>query len=63
VGALTARERQIALLASRGLASNDIAARLHLSIRTVETHLGRVYHKLGIEGRRGLADALEAEPG
>jgi len=58
VGVLTSRERQIATLASSGLASQDIAARLHLSTRTVETHLGRVYHKLGIEGRHALADAL-----
>jgi DNA-binding CsgD family transcriptional regulator/tetratricopeptide (TPR) repeat protein len=63
VGALTTRERQIAVLASRGLASPDIAARLHLSTRTVETHLGRVYHKLRIDGRRGLAKALGTEAG
>jgi DNA-binding CsgD family transcriptional regulator len=58
VGVLTPRERQIALLAARGLPSHDIAAKLHLSTRTVETHLGRAYHKLGVEGRQGLADAL-----
>jgi DNA-binding CsgD family transcriptional regulator len=60
VGVLTPRERQIAELAARGLASHDIAAKLHLSTRTVETHLGRAYHKLGIGGRPGLAEALEA---
>jgi DNA-binding CsgD family transcriptional regulator len=58
VGALTAREREIATLASRGLVTQDIADRLHLSVRTVETHLGRVYRKLGIDGRAALADAL-----
>ncbi len=57
-GALTAREAEIAALAARGLPTADIAARLHLSTRTVETHLGRVYRKLGIDRRSRLADAL-----
>ena len=60
VGALTAREAEIASLAARGLPSAEIAARLHLSTRTVETHLGRVYRKLGIDGRGRLAEALGA---
>jgi DNA-binding CsgD family transcriptional regulator len=55
---LTAREAEIAALAARGLPTADIAARLHLSTRTVETHLGRVYRKLGIDRRSRLADAL-----
>jgi len=59
VGALTPREREIALLAGRGLPTGEIASRLHLSDRTVETHLGRVYRKLGIDGRSGLARALQ----
>ncbi len=29
-----------------------------MSVRTVETHLSRSYHKLGVEGRYGLASAL-----
>jgi DNA-binding CsgD family transcriptional regulator len=51
---LTRREREIAALAASGLRSGEIAERLHLSVRTVDTHLGRVYRKLGIEGRDEL---------
>ena len=59
VGAeLTARERQIALLAARGRTSPEIAEELYLSVRTVDTHLSRVYRKLMIEGRHQLAEAL-----
>ncbi|MEU2159302.1 helix-turn-helix transcriptional regulator [Streptomyces sp. NPDC019396] len=56
---MTRRELEIALLASRSLASRDIAARLTLSTRTVDNHLQRVYAKLGITDRRDLAGLLE----
>ena len=56
--ALTRREREVAMLAARGLPSQTIATRLCLSVRTVETHLARVYTKLGISGRAELAMAL-----
>jgi DNA-binding CsgD family transcriptional regulator len=55
---LTGREREVAVLASRGLTSPEIAERLYLSVRTVDTHLHRVYRKLMIDGRRELAGAL-----
>jgi DNA-binding CsgD family transcriptional regulator len=55
---LTRREREVAMLAARGLPSQEIATRLCLSVRTVDTHLARVYVKLGITGRSGLAMAL-----
>ncbi|MER6254643.1 LuxR C-terminal-related transcriptional regulator [Streptomyces sp. NPDC001584] len=55
---LTGREREIALLASRGLLSKDIAAALTISIRTVDNHLQRIYSKLGITTRKELADRL-----
>jgi DNA-binding CsgD family transcriptional regulator len=51
---LTSREREVAGLAARGLSDSDIAARLSVSKRTVETHLYRVYAKLGVSGRREL---------
>jgi len=59
VGALTGREREVATLAARGLPTTEIAARLHVSRRTVESHLDRIYRKLGIDGRRRLAEALD----
>ena len=55
---LTAREREVALLAAAGRSSRDIGDRLGLSTRTVDTHLARVYRKLGIAGRSELAAAL-----
>ena len=60
-GALTASERRVAELAANGLSNRQIAQALFLTVKTVETHLGRVYAKLGISGRRALAVALDAE--
>jgi DNA-binding CsgD family transcriptional regulator len=56
---LSAREREIAVLAATRLPAREIAERLHLSVRTVNNHLQRVYTKLGISGRTELADALD----
>jgi len=55
---LSAREREIAMLAAAGIASKDIAERLYLSVRTVNNHLQHAYTKLGVSGRAGLAQAL-----
>jgi DNA-binding CsgD family transcriptional regulator len=52
--ALTAQERRVAGLAAQGLANGQIAAALHLSPKTVSSHLQRVYHKLGMHSRREL---------
>jgi DNA-binding CsgD family transcriptional regulator len=54
---LTAQEARVARLAAAGLSNNDIAAQLHLSVRTVEYHLRQVYTKLGISSRRQLMTA------
>ncbi|MEV6332972.1 LuxR C-terminal-related transcriptional regulator [Streptomyces sp. NPDC051909] len=59
--ALSAREREIALLAAAGTASKDIAAILHLSVRTVDNHLQHAYTKLGVSTRRQLRDVLAAD--
>ncbi|MFB7868123.1 LuxR C-terminal-related transcriptional regulator [Streptomyces sp. NPDC056069] len=56
--ALTPREQEIARLAAYGTTSKDIAAMLHLSVRTIDNHLHHVYTKLGVTTRRGLAQAL-----
>ncbi len=55
---LTERERQVAVLAARGRTSPEIAEALYLSVRTVDTHLHRVYRKLMIEGRHQLPEAM-----
>lgn len=59
---LTGREREVALLAAAGASSKDIAEQLFLSSRTVDTHLARVYRKLGISSRDQLATALDHTP-
>jgi DNA-binding CsgD family transcriptional regulator/tetratricopeptide (TPR) repeat protein len=53
--ALTRREREVARLAARGCSAREIAARLFIGERTVETHLGRVYAKLGVGSKPQLA--------
>lgn len=55
---LTAREREIAALAARGLSNKDIATRLTVSVRTVEGHLYRAGLKLGVSERTALAEVL-----
>ncbi len=55
---LTAREREIAMLAASGVASREIGERLFVSTRTVDTHLARVYRKLGVTSRAELASAM-----
>jgi len=54
VDALSRREREVALLASRGQTAPEIAERLFLSKRTVESHLATVYVKLGVESKTEL---------
>ena len=51
---LTRREAQLVDLAREGLSNAEIADRLVLSVRTVETHLYRGMQKLGIKDRRDL---------
>ena len=58
---LTAREREIAVLAARGLSNKTIAERLTVSVRTVEGHLYRAGLKLGVSERTALAEVLGVE--
>ncbi|WP_370217121.1 LuxR C-terminal-related transcriptional regulator [Kitasatospora sp. GAS1066B] len=55
---LTAREREIAGLASTGMTSGEIAGALVLSVRTIDSHLGRIYRKLGVPNRASLTHAV-----
>jgi predicted ATPase/class 3 adenylate cyclase/DNA-binding CsgD family transcriptional regulator len=50
-GSLTPTERDVVRLVSEGLANNDIATRLFVSPRTVQSHLTHVYTKLGLTSR------------
>ncbi len=59
---LTVSERRVAELAARGRSNPQIAQALFVTRKTVETHLGRVYSKLGIAGRSQLAAALARTP-
>jgi len=52
---LTPTERDVVRLVSEGLGNNDIATRLFVSPRTVQTHLTHVYTKLGLTSRVQLA--------
>jgi DNA-binding CsgD family transcriptional regulator len=52
---LTPRELQVATSVAKGLTNREVAARLFLSEKTVERHLGSVYRKLGLRSRTELA--------
>ncbi|MER7718569.1 AAA family ATPase [Streptomyces flaveolus] len=55
---LTHQESRIASLVSEGLGNKAIGARLQLSPKTVANHLSRIYPKLGVTTRAGVARAL-----
>jgi two-component system, NarL family, response regulator NreC len=51
---LTNREREVFQLAAEGHTNNEIASRLFISPRTVETHRANVMHKLGLRSQTDL---------
>lgn len=51
---LTKREEEIVTLVAKGLTSQDIAKKLFISPRTVETHRARIMDKLGVNNAAGL---------
>jgi DNA-binding CsgD family transcriptional regulator len=55
---LTTREREIADLVMVGLTNQEVAARLFLSRRTVESHLSRIFAKLGVRSRTAMTVRL-----
>jgi non-specific serine/threonine protein kinase len=52
---LTAQQHQVALLVGEGLRNKDIAEKMALSQRTVETHLSAIFTRLGFTSRAQLA--------
>lgn len=58
---LTPSERRIAELAARDLSNPQIGHELHVTRKTVETHLRHIYRKLGVARRHELAAALDVE--
>ena len=57
---LTQREQDIALLVCQGMSNKQIAERLYLSPKTVETHLTRVFAKLDVSARGDLKGLIDA---
>jgi DNA-binding CsgD family transcriptional regulator len=65
IDSLTRRELDVARLAAEGRRAAEISADLHISARTVESHLASIYSKLGINSKTKLvrmASALPADP-
>jgi DNA-binding CsgD family transcriptional regulator len=58
LSSLTAAERRVADLAATGQTNREIAERLFVSEKTVETHLARVFRKLELRSRRQLPDLV-----
>ncbi len=52
---LTARERDVLRRLTLGASDKDIAQQLYLSVRTVQSHLAHLYHKLGVHSRMEAA--------
>ena len=51
---LTAMEKQLVNGVAEGASNSELGARLHLSVRTVEWHLGRLYRRLHVSDRQAL---------
>ena len=57
---LTPTEQRVAELVADGLSNKEVAAALHVTVKTVEGSLSRVYEKLGIRSRSALARTFAA---
>jgi DNA-binding CsgD family transcriptional regulator len=60
VASLSTREREMADLVADGRTNREIASRLFLSEKTIETHLSRVFGKLGVRSRTEVAASVAA---
>ena len=61
VTALSSREREVAGLVAAGKTNKEIAAALFLSEKTIESHLARIYDKLGVHSRAALTAIIVRE--
>ncbi len=61
VESLTASERRIAQMAVTGMTNRDIAQALFVTVKTVESHMVKLYRKLDVHSRAELADAMAGE--
>jgi DNA-binding NarL/FixJ family response regulator len=61
LGSLSGREREVADLVARGATNKEIAAELFLSEKTVESHMTRVFGKLGVASRAAVAEIVGRE--
>jgi DNA-binding NarL/FixJ family response regulator len=59
---LTPREREVVNLIARGYSYRETAARLSISVKTLESHMGNIFEKLSVASRHELA-ALAYEEG
>jgi NarL family two-component system response regulator LiaR len=58
---LSERELEVLRLAAKGMGNKEIAAELSLSVRTVQSHLGHIFDKLGVSSRtEAVLHALKA---
>jgi DNA-binding NarL/FixJ family response regulator/tetratricopeptide (TPR) repeat protein len=58
IDSLSGREREVAELVAQGRTNKQIAAELFLSEKTVESHLAKVFTKLGVSARAAVAEAV-----
>jgi DNA-binding NarL/FixJ family response regulator len=59
---LTQRELEVVKLVGEGYTNQQIATSLHVSIRTVESHLSHIFGKLGVTTRTGILKAINERP-
>jgi DNA-binding CsgD family transcriptional regulator len=58
---LTPQESRVTELAAEGLTNAELAQRLSLSVKTIETHLTRIYRKLGVGSKRELCEQPQGD--
>jgi DNA-binding NarL/FixJ family response regulator len=63
LASLSGREREVADLVALGRTNREIAGELFLSEKTVESHMSRLFAKLGVSSRAAVAEAVGRERG